>query len=68
MKEQFVLSQDHFIQWKASIQLAEPRSDDDDASKDPWYLAKAVVGAFNECRKANIVPGTKNVIDENVGK
>ena len=67
MKERFGLSRDHFIRWKASIQLPEPRSHDD-ASKDPWYLAKAVVDAFNECREASIVPGTENVIDESMGK
>ena len=67
MKERFGLSRDRFIQWKAFIQLAEPRSDDD-ARKDPWYLAKAVLDAFNECKRANIVPGTENVIDESMGK
>ena len=60
-------SRDRFIQWKASIKLAKPRSDDD-ARKEPWCLAKAVIDAFNECRRENIVPGTENVIDESMGK
>ena len=69
MKDRFGLSRDRFIQWKASIKLAVPRSDDDDPRKDPWYLAKAVVDAFNECRRrANIVPITENVIHESMGK
>ena len=66
-RERFGLSRDRFIQWKASIKFAEPISDDD-ARKDHWYLAKAVMVAFKDCRRANMVLGTANVIDGSMGK
>eukprot|EP00731_Ephydatia_muelleri_P035329 Em0114g13a len=31
----------------------------EDAQTDPWYLVKAVVDAFNECRETNLVPGSE---------
>ena len=49
LKERFVLGRDRFQDWKAHLQLAVPRSRED-AQKDPWYLVKAVVDAFNECQ------------------
>eukprot|EP00731_Ephydatia_muelleri_P024414 Em0016g685a len=66
-KERFGLERDRFLDWKAHLQLAVPRSRED-AQKDPWYLVKAVMDAFNECREINLVPGSENVIDESMGK
>ena len=67
MKERFGLGRDCFLDWKAHLRLAAPRSRED-AQKDPWYLVKALVDAFNECREINLVPGSENVIDESMGK
>ena len=67
MKERFGLGRDRFLDWKAHLQLAVPRSRED-AQKDPWYLVKAVVDAFNECREINLAAGSENVIDESMGK
>ena len=67
MKERFGLGRDRFLDWKAHLQLVVPISRED-VQKDPWYLVKAVVDAFNECREINLVPGSENVIDESMGK
>ena len=54
LKERFGLGGNRFQDWKAHLQLAVPRSRED-AQKDPRYLVKAVMDAFNECRETNLV-------------
>ena len=66
VKERFGLGRDRFLSRLESTPSTGCANKD--AQKDPWYLVKAVVYAFNECREINLVPGSENVIDESMGK